>query len=54
VQGCVPSPRAAHGVARLGDQVFLFGGRHDATRLNDLYVLDMGDFIWTQYVEFFS
>ena len=47
-QGSVPSPRAAHGAAKLGRQVFVFGGRHDATRLNDLYVLDMSNFIWTR------
>lgn len=29
-------------------KVFLFGGRHDLTRLNDLYVLDLKTFIWTQ------
>ena len=50
VQGSIPSPRAAHSVAKLGRQVFLFGGRHDTTRLNDLYLLDMSDFVWTRWV----
>ena len=44
----MPSPRAAHAAAKLGRQVFVFGGRHDMTRLNDLYMLDMSDFVWTQ------
>lgn len=46
--GSIPSPRAAHGTAKLGRQVYVFGGRHDATRLNDLYVLDMSEFFWTR------
>lgn len=46
----MPSPRAAHGAARLGRQVFVFGGRHDTQRLNDLYVLNMSDCVWTQWV----
>jgi len=44
----VPSPRAAHGIAKLGRQVFVFGGRHDTTRLSDLYVIDMADLFWTR------
>jgi len=48
LQGSVPSPRAAHGVAKLGPRVYLFGGRHDATRLNDMYMLDMSDCTWTR------
>lgn len=46
--GSVPSPRAAHGAAKLDRRVFVFGGRHDATRLNDLYVLHMSDFVWSR------
>ena len=44
----MPSPRAAHGIAKLGRQVFVFGGRHDTTRLSDLYVIDMADLFWTR------
>lgn len=46
----MPLPRAAHGVARLQHRVFVFGGRHDASRLDDLYVLDMTSLVWTQSV----
>lgn len=49
--GSVPSPRAAHGATRLGRRVFMFGGRHDTTRLNDLHMLDMSDFVWTKIID---
>ena len=29
----------------------MFGGRHDTTRLNDLHMLDMSDFVWTKWVQ---
>lgn len=45
-----PSQRAAAASTLVSELnlVFLFGGRHDLTRLNDLYVLDLKTFIWTQ------
>lgn len=36
--GSVPLPRAAHAAAKLQHRVFVFGGRHDVSRLNDLIV----------------
>uniref|UniRef100_A0A914HFE9 Uncharacterized protein n=1 Tax=Globodera rostochiensis TaxID=31243 RepID=A0A914HFE9_GLORO len=48
--GTKPSARAASASAYSAalNKVFLFGGRHDQTRLNDLYVLDLREMIWTQ------
>lgn len=46
--GCVPSPRAAHGVACVGVDVYLFGGRHEDRRLNDLYSLNLPRLQWTE------
>lgn len=45
-KGFAPTPRAAHGAAKVGDRVFIFGGRHDTLRLNDLYVLDLRLMEW--------
>jgi len=46
--GVKPSPRAACSSVFVSaiNKVFLFGGRHDITRLNDLYELDLTHFIW--------
>lgn len=48
--GAVPSPRAAAGECYVQDlnTVFLFGGRHDQGRLNDLYALNAHSFVWTK------
>lgn len=48
--GFVPSQRAAPGVAYVPDlhSVFLFGGRDESCRLNDLYRLDMFSMHWTK------
>lgn len=46
--GASPSPRAAHGSARVGRDVFIFGGRHDDQRLNDLYRLNLSTLNWSQ------
>ncbi|XP_076463390.1 kelch domain-containing protein 2-like [Babylonia areolata] len=42
----VPSPRAAHAAVLMGDQVFLFGGRHMECRMNDLHCLDLPSLTW--------
>jgi len=47
-QGAVPSPRAAHAVTKLDDRVYLFGGRHNNHRLNDLYSLDITTLHWVR------
>uniref|UniRef100_A0A914V185 Uncharacterized protein n=1 Tax=Plectus sambesii TaxID=2011161 RepID=A0A914V185_9BILA len=48
--GTIPSPRAAAVVVKLTDrnQVLLFGGRHNDLRLNDIFLLDMTSFVWTE------
>ncbi|XP_046336977.1 kelch domain-containing protein 2-like isoform X1 [Haliotis rufescens] len=46
-RGPVPLPRAAHGVAQLGDKVYLFGGRHLTARMNDLHCLDLSTLTWS-------
>ncbi|UYV72481.1 G2E3 [Cordylochernes scorpioides] len=48
VQGTAPLPRAAHAAAILrGHLVFVFGGRHQLRRTNDLYCLDMETLKWS-------
>ncbi|KAI6182081.1 Kelch domain-containing protein 2-like [Aphelenchoides bicaudatus] len=48
--GCVPTQRAAPGAAYVQDlhSVFLFGGRDEACRLNDLYRLDNFSMHWSK------
>ncbi|CAC5418917.1 unnamed protein product [Mytilus coruscus] len=46
-KGDVPLPRAASAVARIGSVVFLFGGRHKTTRMNDLHFLDLETLTWS-------
>ncbi|KAL3082797.1 hypothetical protein niasHS_010599 [Heterodera schachtii] len=48
--GTKPSARAAAASAYSAtlNKVFLFGGRHDQTRLNDLFVFDLDQMLWTQ------
>ncbi|KAH7726639.1 Kelch motif family protein [Aphelenchoides avenae] len=47
--GSVPTQRAASSAVYVEklDKVFLFGGRHETVRLNDLYELDMKSKLWT-------
>ncbi|CAD5206294.1 unnamed protein product [Bursaphelenchus okinawaensis] len=49
-RGTPPTARAGAGSQYVEDLgvVFLFGGRGSITRLNDLYVLDINTFIWTE------
>lgn len=50
--GKCPSARAAHSGALMGDKFYVFGGRDSHQRLNDLYMLDMKTFEWTQIADF--
>ena len=43
--GC-PTPRAAHGMCVVGSKLVIFGGRDSVGRKNDLYVLNMGEFLF--------
>jgi len=45
--GTTPLPRAAHAVAVVGDMAYVFGGRHQDHRLNDLHRLDLTTLTWT-------
>lgn len=47
IQGCSPSPRAAHAVACLGEKMWLFGGRTGVVRLNDLFEFHLPTKTWT-------
>jgi len=44
--GEAPSPRACHSTVVIGNKVYLFGGRHQGERLNDLYCLEMDSHTW--------
>lgn len=46
-QGPVPSPRAAHAAVRLKNFVYVFGGRHGNTRMNDLHCLELDSCTWS-------
>jgi hypothetical protein len=46
--GCPPSPRYGHSAAVHERWLYVFGGRDDKRRFDDLYVYDMGksDLTW--------
>ncbi|KAH8028730.1 hypothetical protein HPB51_018212 [Rhipicephalus microplus] len=46
-KGTAPVARAAHAAARIDGQVFIFGGRHQQIRLNDIHRLDLTTMHWT-------
>ena len=46
-RGPRPLPRAAMSSAIIGDHVYIFGGRHEATRRADMHCLDMRTLEWT-------
>ncbi|XP_059350444.1 kelch domain-containing protein 2-like [Daphnia carinata] len=46
--GLPPSPRAALAGFRCQSLVYIFGGRLQGTRLNDLYVLDLKSMSWSE------
>ncbi|XP_070543260.1 kelch domain-containing protein 1-like isoform X2 [Ptychodera flava] len=43
-----PTPRAAHGMCAVGQNIVIFGGRDAQSRRNDLYVLDTEMMKWIQ------
>ncbi|OTF78681.1 kelch domain-containing protein [Euroglyphus maynei] len=46
--GQIPSARAACAASKIGHHIFLFGGRMNRERMNDMYMLDMRTMRWTQ------
>ncbi|XP_048776755.2 kelch domain-containing protein 2-like [Ostrea edulis] len=46
-KGQRPSARAAHSAVRFGGKVYIFGGRHQNIRLNDLHCLDLDTQTWS-------
>lgn len=46
-KGLIPSARAAHTAVRFGSKVYIFGGRHSHTRLNDVHCLDLNSMAWS-------
>jgi len=46
-KGEKPSSRAAHSAVNVNGEVFVFGGRHLSTRLNDLHRLDLESNKWS-------
>ncbi|KAK3866459.1 hypothetical protein Pcinc_028003 [Petrolisthes cinctipes] len=45
--GPKPSPRAAHAADVTGDKVYIFGGRFQDVRMNDLHCLDLTNWTWS-------
>ncbi|GIY18261.1 kelch domain-containing protein 1 [Caerostris darwini] len=45
--GTLPSARAAHAAAVMQGKVYIFGGRHDVHRMNDMHCLDMEIMHWS-------
>ena len=41
-----PSPRAAHAGCKIKNLGYVFGGRHDTSRVNDMYYLDLDNYTW--------
>jgi len=50
--GQIPSPRAAFGMDTVGSSIYLFGGRDQNKRQNDLYVLDTTTTSWSKPTTF--
>lgn len=52
VSGSVPVPRACSSAVYMADRgcALIFGGRHRDTRLNDLYLLDMESFVYSEII----
>lgn len=46
-KGTPPIPRAAHAAAKVGNKVYIFGGRNTSTRMNDLHCLDLHNMKWS-------
>jgi len=47
-KGQIPLPRAAHAAAKIGNLVYVFGGRNQDKRMKDLHVLNMDTLTWKQ------
>jgi N-acetylneuraminic acid mutarotase len=45
-----PPPRANHSSSIILDNLFIFGGWDGSKRLNDLFVFNLKQFIWSQVV----
>ncbi|CAG2175821.1 unnamed protein product [Oppiella nova] len=52
VEGIAPLPRAAHAAAIVSHQVFIFGGRHQGLRMNDIYSIDMRQMSWNEVMAY--
>ncbi|XP_048455604.1 kelch domain-containing protein 2 isoform X3 [Rhincodon typus] len=50
-KGKAPSPRAAHACATIGNRGYVFGGRYQDARTNDLYYLDLDTWEWNEVVQ---
>ncbi|XP_043553300.1 kelch domain-containing protein 2-like isoform X2 [Chiloscyllium plagiosum] len=50
-KGKPPSPRAAHACATIGNRGYVFGGRYQDARTNDLYYLDLDTWEWNEVVQ---
>lgn len=48
VRGEWPCPRAAHAAAKVGSNVFIFGGRNGEVRMNDFWKLDLKNMCWNE------
>ncbi|XP_014666100.1 PREDICTED: kelch domain-containing protein 2-like [Priapulus caudatus] len=46
-KGEPPSPRAAHAATKIGDKVWMFGGRHGLVRTAELHCLDLKKKTWS-------
>lgn len=47
-KGNAPSPRAAHACATIANRGFVFGGRYQDHRLNDLYCINLDSWEWSE------
>jgi Uncharacterized protein conserved in bacteria len=43
-----PEPRNAHTMTTRGNQLILFGGHNGSKHLNDLWIFDIQEKIWTE------
>lgn len=50
-KGEAPTARAAHAAAVVNNKVYIFGGRHQRSRINDLHCLDMETMTWSGNIE---
>ena len=48
IQGTRPPPRANNSSSIIKDNLYIFGGWDGSKRLNDLFVFNLKEFIWSQ------